>query len=127
MRFVELICFSVVLAVFSSGMSGLLYQIRMLDKRAGELKKRTDILLFVSESFYNTCQGKGFSSLEEWKSGCGVLLKLDEIDWEVSEKYAGGLYCGKWKSPYGNGEVYFTKDAAQEGLRKAGKSNERKN
>ena len=126
MRLVELICFSVILTLFSSAFTKLYSQFLLLDMQIEEMKKKSDSLIFISESFCNSCQGKGFASFDEWKAGCGSLWQLESIEWKcvewrcVDAKAAGYeegesednpllLYCGSWKGPYGSGEVYGRK------------------
>ena len=106
MRLVDLICLSVIIALFSSAFSGFYSQMSRIDKKVAELRKRTDSMLFISKSFYNSCEGKGFASLDEWKKVCAEIWKLESIDWETIGGTKSGLYRGKWKGPYGSGEVY---------------------
>lgn len=108
MRFVELICLSVIITLFSSAFTKLYSQLLRLDDRLVEIRKKSESLIFISESFCNTCQGKGFSSFDSWKAGCGSLWQLESIEWECLEE-EGALYCGRWSGPYGSGEVYGRK------------------
>ena len=113
MRFVEVICFSVILVLFSSAFTGVYSQLLKMDSRLEQIQKKTESLIFISESFCNTCRGKGFSSFDEWETGCASLWKLESIEWECIEGKSVGqnvvLYCGRWSGPYGNGVVYGTK------------------
>ena len=109
MRYTELICFSVILALFSSLFASSFYQILKLDKKEKELKARFDSLIFISESFYNSCLGKGFSSFEEWEKGCSSLWKLERIEWEKTGDGNKDLYCGRWEDSSGICEVYARK------------------
>ena len=109
MRLIEIIEFSIILALFSSVNQGLFFQFQTIQKQIEKTERETESLLFISESFCNACEGKGFSSLEEWKYGCTALWKLDAIEWKIEEKLEGPLYCGKWKGPYGDGIVYYQK------------------
>lgn len=115
MRFAELICFSVILALFSSLFSSQIFLISKMDRRLETIKKEADSLVFISESFLNACKGKGFSSLDEWKTVCSSMWNLEEIEWSftVTEKSSDdeegkkvGFYSGSWKGPFGSGEVY---------------------
>ena len=106
MRFTELVCLSVILTVLASSLSGLFIQFFKMDRQVELLRKKSDSLIFISQSFYNTCRGKGFSSLDEWKQDCSLLWNLESIEWEYVGGVNSGLYRGKWKGPYGNGEVY---------------------
>ena len=106
MRLVDVICSSVILALFSSVFAGLFSQIVRIDRELDEIRKKTDSTIFITESFYNSCKGKGFSSFDEWKGTCADMWKLESIECECIGGAESGLYCGKWKGPYGSGEVY---------------------
>ena len=109
MRFVDVICLSVILALFSASFTGIFSQIIRLQNDVDNARKKSDSLIFISESFCNSCSGKGFSSLDEWKRVCACVWQLDFIEWECVGGEDSGLYCGKWKGPYGSGEVYGAK------------------
>lgn len=108
MKLVELICLSLILALFSSAFTRLYSQLLKLDDRLLEVKRKSDSLIFISESFCNTCQGKGFSSFDKWKTGCGSLWQLEKIEWECLDE-GDALFYGRWSGPYGDGEVYARK------------------
>ena len=109
MRFVELICFSVILALFSSLCSGFIFQIRRLDHQLEKIQLETDSLVFISQSFCNACKGKGFSSLDEWKLACRDMWQLEKIEWTSCGQKESGLIHASWSGPYGSGEVYAKK------------------
>ena len=106
MRLIEVFSVAVILVLFSSVLSGFMCEFLKIDKKADELRKKTDSLIFVSESFYNTCHGKGYASLEEWKESCRELWELEDIEWEVVENNKTCVYCGKWKISNETVEVY---------------------
>ena len=106
MRYTDLICFSLILVLFSSTISGLFSQILKSERHIDELRKQTDSLIFISESFYDLCRGEGFSSLDEWKRVSGQLWELESIESGVSGDEENPLFWGRWKGPYGEGEVY---------------------
>ena len=109
MKLVDVICLYVILALFSSAFVGMYSQILKLDSELEVMRKKTDSLIFISESFCNSCQGKGFSSFDEWKRVCAGMWKLEKIEWKYLGKTGendDGLWCGKWEGPYGSGEVY---------------------
>ncbi len=114
MRFPELICFSLLLALFSSLCSSFLFQVKRLNSHLEEIRAETNSLIFISQSFCNTCKGKGFKSLEEWEGVCSALWKLEKIEWTSSEvknfdEEKSRLIHGSWSGPYGSGEVYAKK------------------
>ena len=106
MRFTNLVCLSVLLAVFSSMFTGFYKEFVTMDRKLEALRNHTDSLVFISGSFTALCKGKGFSSFEEWQRVCKIMWQLESIEWE----YAGGeIYCGRWNGPYGSGEVFAKK------------------
>ena len=106
MRYTDLICFSLILVLFSSIIHGLFSQILRSEKKIEELRKQSDSLVFISESFYNLCRGEGFSSFDEWKRVCGELWELENIEFGFSEEVENPLVWGCWKGPCGEGQVY---------------------
>ena len=109
MRFTEVICFAVILAMFSSLFSSQIYQLIEKNKKLCELRNETDSLNFISKSFCNSCAGKGFNSLDEWKFVCGTMWQLDSIEWTCVRNGNCDLFYGKWAGPHGEGEVYAKK------------------
>ena len=109
MKFTEVICLSVILTILCSMFGGLVYQLIEKDKRAVRHRKETDSLNFISKSFCNSCQGKGFSSLDEWMKVCDSMWQLDSIEWSRTVEGNQDLFYGKWSGPYGSGEVYAKK------------------
>lgn len=83
------------------------------EKENLELRKQVDCFKFVSKSFVNTCQGKGFKDLNQWQKTCRALWDIQYIGWssaddflEVPENKKNNLFYGTWKSDISNGEVY---------------------
>ena len=109
MRFLELICFSVVLALFSILCRSQLFQVSGFDNNLKRIKKQSDSLIFISGSFKNACKGKGFSSLDEWVCVCYEMWDLEKIEWSYLGKAEDGFFYGSWEGPFGNGEVYAEK------------------
>ena len=109
MRLIEVLCFSIVLAIFSSIDKSLYFQLVKLEKQTEEIEKKTEALKFISESFYNTCCGKGFMTFDEWEQTCEALWSLESIQWKICITEEGQLYCGEWKGPYGEGTVFYKK------------------
>lgn len=84
----------------------MLTQLAKADSELEVIRRKTDSLIFISESFFNSCKGKGFSSLDEWEKACAALWKLESIEWKALEEKGEIIYMGKWNGPYGSGEVY---------------------
>ena len=104
------------------GMLGLLLasnldnfiQLGQLSNKCEEIKERTLTQKFIAESFKNTCQKKGFVSLNEWQITCREMFNLDYIAWSDAEDFMKVSYdnsdCklmyGRWVSSSCQGEVY---------------------
>ena len=110
MRLIDAICLSVILVVFSSIVSMTLAEIVRLDEELEAIERKTDSLIFISESFKACSRGKGFSSFDEWKLTCGSMLMLENIEWKNIYLEENELYYGKWDGPDGTGEVYVRKE-----------------
>ena len=105
MKFSDVIIVSVILCVFSTVSGGAYSSIKKMDCRIEELRHRTTALSFISESFYKTCEGKGFSSLDEWKTVCRSLWQLDSIEWDYLSADRKVIY-GVWAGSSCEGKVY---------------------
>jgi len=109
MRFTELICLSVFLAVFSTMFASSLSQLRKLDRELEFVRNKTESMIFISSSFKESCRGKGFSSFEEWSRGCKALWQLKSIEWNRFDTSKETIYYGAWSGVYGNGRVFAKK------------------
>ena len=116
MRFTDVIIFLVTLGVFSPVFAGEISALRKMDCRIEELREENDSLSFISESFYKTCEGRGFSSLEEWETVCKKLWQLESIEWEYvrsldtrNEENDTQLLCGTWYRCEGVKKIYCRK------------------
>ena len=76
-------------------------------------QKKLNSLEYISESFRKTCEGKGYSSLNDWQKSCKSLWNLDYIAWcdvsdfmEVKNNSDTVLFYAQWSGENGNGEVY---------------------
>lgn len=89
-----------------------------LYKKCETEKQKYECIRFVSESFRKTCDGSGFSNLNEWQKVCKAFWNLEYIGWaptteflsDVDNKdsnvnYENVMY-GKWISDFCEGEVY---------------------
>jgi len=109
------------MAICSALFADSLSQLRKLDRDLEFIKKKTDSMIFISDSFRQLCKGRGFSSFEEWGQVCKELWQLESIEWKPcdnSENEITEIYCGTWSGVYGSGQVY---------ARKGEKLNESKN
>ena len=76
-----------------------LFSVRQLEQKSLIACKAFTAKKFIAESFRNTCKGKGFDSLEEWKLCCNALFDLEYINWEQvnNEPQNLKLLYAEWK------------------------------
>lgn len=113
MRFVEVIVVYIILCfleiVFCTG----ILSYRKIVNECEAKKMEYSSTKFISESFKNTCVGKGFKNLEEWQKTCRALWKLDYIGWASANEFmdesfenCDELFYGKWIGGCSEGEVF---------------------
>ena len=85
------------LGLFSITVNNCVFYVSELeDKAITELQNFT-AKRFIAESFRNTCRNQGFSNLDEWQTVCGLLFKLESIDWKLVELDDDNkLFYGSW-------------------------------
>ena len=69
-----LLCSSLFLLIESGIYTGL-----KLDNYCKKIQRINDMNFFIYSSFKNTCNGNGFSSLEEWQKNCNAMWNLSYI------------------------------------------------
>ncbi|MCR4736187.1 MAG: hypothetical protein K5829_14415 [Treponema sp.] len=100
--------------VFVLLMIGMVFFIRCSEKDWKSILKEENA--YIHDSFVETCNGRGFASLDEWQSVCREKFDLDYIAWCPAADFIvldtsvqkGPLYYGKWHGKNGYGEVYAT-------------------
>ena len=110
MKLVDVIVVSVIIVLFSTVFAEEISTLRELDLLIEQLQTENDSLSFISESFYSTCEGRGFSSLTEWKKVCKSLWQLESIEWKIVPAEGGPdekLICGFWLWAGGEKTVYY--------------------
>lgn len=112
MRYIELLIMLTVISVFSIGFQKFLKIDSNLNERNKEINKKTNACRFISESFKNTCEKKGFKDLYQWQKVCKEMWNLEYIGWSNSDKE--NSFISNKKIMYGNwvgndftGEVYW--------------------
>lgn len=113
MSFIQMLSTFALLSTIEIWSWGGIRQYWKFNEKITAKRKETECCRFVAESFKNTCQGKGFESLNEWQNSCRALWKLQYIGWSeagdfmiVSGKNESILYYGKWIGEAGDGEIY---------------------
>ena len=120
MRFSDLILLMLLLGFLTTSMAGQFKALGQIETRVERLQTQADSFAFISESFRKTCNGEGFSSLEEWKKSCSVMWPLDYISWQLldgdAESDAGSsrrIFLGKWTLFGKECEVYAKCDSTE--------------
>ena len=95
------------MCLISMTMHDAISYMKTYEKKGQELFISFTAKKFIARSFKNACQGKGFSSPEQWKLSCNALFKLDSITYEKLNNQA---FHAEWKAlpPFEkcSGEVY---------------------
>lgn len=120
MRFSTLIVVTIFLGLISVSVHDAMTCIKTLGSRVENTRDCYAAKSFIAESFKNTCEGKGFESLEQWQLCCRAMFKLEYIAWcpaenfmidEAAERGAPKLMYGKWiaGAPFeaSSGEVFY--------------------
>ncbi len=106
MRFSTLIVMIVFLAVLNISVRDAMFSIKTLDSKVRKAHNCYAAKSFIAQSFKNTCEGKGFDSLEQWQLCCRAMFKLDYIAWSPAENFMidkaaqngeSGLMYGRWE------------------------------
>lgn len=113
MKLSELIVFVLILTVSVNGINSCLKISSNISEELYELRNKEEMLEFISKSFRNTCEGHGFSSLNQWQKSCRALWNLTYIAWADAEEFMivrnsdeHKLYYGKWERDGEGGEVF---------------------
>lgn len=83
-----------------------------IENRCREMKDERNMLVFVSESFRNTCENKGFDSLENWQKSCRAMWNLSYIGFTFADSFMdydfsdSKIVYGSWIYKDKNYEVY---------------------
>lgn len=114
MKYSELLVILFLLFFFTWEIKGginILLKLSEKNKIYVEMKNANE---FISKSFKNTCEGKGFPSLCQWQKTCKAMWNLKYIGWSncrdtmiVSDDYKGQSFYGTWIGLNYNGEVYW--------------------
>ena len=110
MKFYTVVITAVFLCIISTVLRDSIYYTQKLEQTVRQEFVSYSAKRFVSQSFKNTCEGKGFNSLEQWKSVCQILFKLESIYYEescVGENLLYAKWTGNKDYQKCNGEVYF--------------------
>ncbi len=110
MKYIDLLYIVIVLAMISASLVRFGNQFIKMEERERALDTKKESLCFISNSFINTCRGKGFDSFEEWQKTCKALWPLDYIAWGDAASFLpvenNLCYYAKWTGLELNGEVF---------------------
>lgn len=121
MRFCEVLVAIALFMGFSICFTEYSIKINKLNEECIGLEKQVTAEKFISNSFVNTCSGKGFADLNEWQQKCRAMYNLDYIAWCNAEDFMDvsyenkptQLYYGTWNSNDIKGEIYCRKRIAE--------------
>lgn len=106
MKFTSLLISLIFSFFFSAELGKSVFQLALLCEKRNEIRQSVLCRRFISRSFSNTCEGKGFKNLEEWEKVCKAMWKLDSINFYMEEK---GTY-GRWVKESEKYEVYYSNE-----------------
>ena len=120
MRFSTLIVVIIFLGLISISVHDAMFWLKNLDAKVRETHSCYAAKSFIAQSFKNTCEGKGFESLEQWQLCCRAMFGLEYIAWCPAENFMidkaaeNGKPClmyGKWEGSgmleECSGEVFY--------------------
>lgn len=119
MRFSTLIVVIVFLGIIGVSVHQAAWYTNELGSRAENTRQCFWTKKFIVQSFKNTCDGKGFESLEEWQLTCRTMFDLEYIAWCPAEEFMvieneedkGNLMYAVWTGNKAlkacSGEVYY--------------------
>ena len=119
MRFSTLIVVLVFLGIIGISVHQAVWHSNELGTRAENLRQCYWIKKFITQSFKDSCDGKGFASQEEWQVTCRSMFDLEYIAWCPAEEfmivqndeYRNRLMYATWKGNKDleacSGEVYY--------------------
>lgn len=114
MRYTDFIAIIFIVSAFLLCFSGTLKTYEKLYKKNSEIIDETSACYFISESFKETCDGRGFKSLCQWQKSCKDMWNLKYIAWcnakdflPVPPEYGKKILYGKWIGEKWEGEVYW--------------------
>lgn len=117
MRYMDLLLILFLLCLFSWHFSGGLKVYSKLKNKSEYFLEKKSANEFISKSFKNTCEGIGFSSLNEWQKSCKAMWELKYIGWSdakdvmlLSEECKQKVLYGTWKGNDYIGEVYWMEE-----------------
>ena len=106
MRLCSVVIMFLFLCIISISLRDITFVTATLQKVAEQKFMEYSAKRFISQSFKNTCNQKGFQNLQEWESVCNALYELDSIDWEISDTIVHGKWSGAETIKNCSGEVY---------------------
>ena len=113
MRYLEILIILFLLSFSGMFIFGTIKTYKDLSDKNAAIKSEKDACNFISESFKNTCEGKGFESLYKWQKCCSAIWDLKYIAWcdakdflPIPKEYDKKVLYGTWIGKNWEGEVY---------------------
>lgn len=117
MNFIQIISSFTILSLLFISINGGIRLCEKNERKILEKKNQLQCEKFISESFKQTCNGKGFQNLNQWQETCRAMWNLEYIGWSDAQDFMivpdnpdFNLMCGIWKSKNSIGEVFSKKD-----------------
>ena len=120
MKLYSLVITAAFLCVFYISLRDAVFFAGRLEQRVEQAFLSYSAKKFIAQSFKNTCRGKGFASLEEWKLTCNSLFSLESISYETSyDSTDKSLLCARWvgagRIKKASDQVYYSLDKNKSG------------
>ena len=111
MKLYTVVFTAIFLCIFSMTLRNAVFYARTYEAKCRELFLSYSAKKFISQSFRNTCSGKGFENLEQWRLSCSALFSLEEISYEAETDFAQGelmhaVWTGSSEYEKCSGEVF---------------------
>lgn len=112
MKLYTLVLTAFLLSLLSGLLRNALFYVSKYEQKSKEYFLSYAAKRFIAGSFKETCEGKGFKDLEDWKLKCKALYKLETITYEKAcddNCLNHAKWTGKEALSNCSGEVYFRK------------------
>lgn len=110
MKLYTVVLTAVFLCLISTVLRNAVFYTEKLEQEVNQVFLSYSAKKFIAQSFKNTCNGKGFNSLDQWKLVCSELFELDYITYkpiENEENLIHAQWRGNQKLLKCSDEVYF--------------------
>ena len=110
MKLYSVVLTAILLCILSVTLRNAVFYAGIYESKSRELFLSYTAKKFISQSFKNTCSGKGFESLEQWRLVCSALFTLEEISYETAANQSllmHAVWIGSSEYEKCSGEVFY--------------------